>query len=454
MTNEDLNQNIEILSFMCETRVNIDGRYDKNRGLSDNTNVSPENFNILNPVYTQKNNYFTYRMLDHSGNKDSHYPNWITYTQTKQSGADMDEWTHLTLGSVLEMDGDKGEVTSLQRFNNQLIAFQDSSLSQVLYNESTALTTTEGVPVEISNSGKVQGKRYLSDTVGCKNKWSICQTPLGLYFMDSNAKSIYRFNGQLEELSMTKGFNSWCKQNITPSVWMPYPFSSFVSYYDRQNQDVLFINWQSALAFSEKTGFFTSFYDYGGAPYFCNLDSIGLWINRENGSYGLSDDYKLFYHQRGDYCKFFGQSKAYWQTLIGNPEPQFDKIFTNMEFRACIDGEGGLVTDEEGVERYVPYLPFDSLETWNEYQHGKTTLSYRNSHSLSIHHKGTDSSLIRKFRMWRCDIPRDNYRDADPFDSSFNETFHPIKKRTNNDRMRNPWLYLTLMKNKQSDKRM
>lgn len=31
-TQEDENQVVEIGSFMCETRVNIDGRYDKNRG--------------------------------------------------------------------------------------------------------------------------------------------------------------------------------------------------------------------------------------------------------------------------------------------------------------------------------------------------------------------------------------------------------------------------------------
>jgi len=71
-------------------------------------------------------------------------------------------------------------------------------------------------------------------------------------------------------------------------------------------------------------------------------------------------------------------------TLVGNPEPQIDKIFTNLEFRACVEGEGknngsyGSSTFDftfdytfrgggSGDRRYRPFIPFDYLETWNEY---------------------------------------------------------------------------------------
>ena len=55
---------MEIGSFMVETRVNIDGRYDRNRGLISNLNMSPQNFNLINNIYTQKDNFFNYRILD------------------------------------------------------------------------------------------------------------------------------------------------------------------------------------------------------------------------------------------------------------------------------------------------------------------------------------------------------------------------------------------------------
>ena len=38
---EDSNNVTEIVSFMCETRENIDGRYDRNRGQKNNLSISP-----------------------------------------------------------------------------------------------------------------------------------------------------------------------------------------------------------------------------------------------------------------------------------------------------------------------------------------------------------------------------------------------------------------------------
>ena len=431
-TNEDTNQITEILSFMCETHVNIDGRYDQNRGQIKNYTMRPENFNKLNPVYSQQNNFFISKKLDTKNISTLSYPNQIYYSKTKENGADTDLWTNVTLASMLELDGDKGKITSINRLNDQLIAFQDSGIAQILYNENVQIASTAGVPIEIANSGKVQGKRYLSDTVGCSNKWSIVQTPSGIYFMDSNDKSIYLFNGQLGNLSLTGGFNSWAKQNI-PSAdieWNPSDFDNFVSYYDKMNQDILFINKDKALAYSEKFNSFTSFYDYGGSPYLESLDDVGIWITK-NG---------LWQHQAGEYCKFFGENKPFSMTLIANQEPQMDKIFTNLEFRACVDGEG---TYDATKDKFVPSLPFDSLEAWDEYQHGILTLSNRNANDRFTH--GKDNGILaRKFRMWACDIPRDN-AEVD----ATTEAAMGIKrfKARPLDRIRNPWAYIKLSKN-------
>lgn len=431
-TPEDTNQIIEILSFMCEAHTNIDGRYDRNRGQTDNTNMSPQNFNILNPVYTQQNNFFSSKIANTDNESTLHYPNHIYYSKTKQSGADVDLWTNVTLASTLEMDGDKGQITSLNRMNNQLIAFQDTGIAHILYNENTQISTTEGVPIEIANSGKVQGKRYISDTIGCSNKWSVVTTPSGIYFMDSNDKSINLFNGQLSNVSLQGGFNTWAKQNIPSSEipWNPVDFDNFKAYYDKLNQDVLFTNKETTLAFSERMNAFTSFYDYGNTPYLCNLDDTGVWI-RGNGS--------IWKHNAGQYSNFFGENKPYSTILIGNPEPQADKIFTNLEFRACVDGEGSY---DSQTDKFTPALPFDYLETWNEYQHGITTLNIKNGLSAFKHYTSDDiSTLKRKFRIWRCDIPRDNALLSS--DAGKNITRFKVQRL---NRMRNPWVYLRLQK--------
>ena len=454
-TEEDENQVVEIGSFMLETRTNIDGRYDRNRGQSNNLYMSPRNFNLINPVYSQQNNFFTYKILDKSFYENNAFPNQVTWSLTKQSSADVDMWTNVTLANTIEMDGDKGKVNKLIRMNDQLLCFQDTGLSQVMYNENMALTTTEGVPIEIANSGKVQGKRYLSNTVGCSNKWSIVPTPSGIYFMDSHNKSIYMFNGQLNNLSTAAGFNTWCKGNInlTKDGWNPEGFGDFVGYYDKLNQDVLFINSSTALAYSEKIGAFTSFYDYGGASFFCNLDDTGLWIKDYTEPGTTVTNSKIWLHQGGEYCNFFGEQKPYGMLLVGNPEPLTDKIFTNLEFRACVDGEG-----ETEESRYKPFLPFDYLETWNEYQHGVAKLQWKNGDKLkeTMRHHLLDNTahLARKFRIWRCDIPRDNAETVNVFDYTFDDTFHNTRVGARIDRMRNPWLYIKLKKDSDTDKRV
>ena len=441
----DTNQIVEILSFMCETHVNIDGRYDRNRGQLKNYNMSPEVFNRLNDAYSQQANFFSYRQVDLDQQDTQEYPNQITYTKTKVSGADVDLWANITLASVLEMDGDKGEVTSLQRINDSLVAFQDSGISQILYNENVQISAQNGVPIEIANSGKVQGKRYISDTVGCSNKWSIVQTPQGLYFMDSNNKNIYLFNGQLANLSASGGMNSWSKENIPSygSLWDPIGFQNFVSYYDRQNNDVMFINRDTCLDYSERVGAFTSFYDYGDTPYFCNLDDTGIWVKHMfSPSVSMGTGSVLYKHQAGAYGAFFGEHKPYFMTLVGNPEPTMDKLFTNLEFRASVDN-----STSEGTwdgSSFTPLLPFDKLETWNEYQHGIALLKNLTGTSAMQHHTpDTNASLKRKFRIWRNDIPRDN-APVDATTENAMGIYRNMAKPFN--RMRNPWVYLRLTK--------
>lgn len=456
-TREDVNQVVEIGSFMLETRVNIDGRYDRNRGQANNLNMSPTNFNLMNMVYSQQDNFFTYRIMPDSYYKDTEFPNQVTWSKNKENGADVDLWTNVTLASILELDGDKGEITALKRYNDQLLCFQDSGIARILANE-MQLQTTDGVPLEIANSGKVQGKIYFSNTVGCSNKWSIVQTPVGIYFMDSNDKSIYLFNGGLANLSQ-QGFNAWSKKHIPSQEmkWTPLGFNNFISYYDKMNQDILFINNETALAWSERLSTFTSFYDYGNAPFFCNLDDTGVWIKADG---------KLWKHQAGKYCQFFGVNKPYSITLVGNPEPQADKMFTNIEFRANVEGDGvstessGLDTFDESfdytfhpeqgsVHGFRFFLPFDSLEVWNEYQHGISSLSQKDGRG-PLQHDLSDRTahLARKFRMWRCDIPRNNYPLPTTEEEWKKERELGISRKIRKpmDRMRNSWLYLKLKK--------
>lgn len=401
-TLEDQNAVTDIVSFMCETRVNIDGRYDRNRGQTSNFSITPENFNLMNDVYSQPNNFFNYRTINPNKLNLDNFHNSITWTKTKTAGELVDTWTNITLASTLDLDGDKGTVRALRRFNNNLLAFQDRGISQVLYNENMQISSTDGVPIEIANSGKVNGKRYISDRIGCTNKWSMCETSNGIYFIDDITKGIFLFNGQLNNISDKFGFHSWINRaSKNVSIWNPVDFDSFVTYYDKVNGDVFFISRDECLAFSEPLGQFSSFYSYEKMPYFTNLEDRGIALNVE----GTDTLYKPWLHNEGDYNMFFGVYQPFYTTVIANPDMPVDKIFNNLEFRSdSWDKNGNLLN-----------TTFDTLTVWNEYQQGTSTLN---------NILGRPSNLKKKFRIWRANIPR--------------------AKANGRDRMRNPWLYIKL----------
>ena len=406
-TNEDTNSVVDILSFMVETRVNIDGRYDRNRGQNSNLQMSPINFNLLNHVYSQNNNFFSYRTLDKTLFNVDTYKNYITWTKKKTPGEEVDTWTNITLANVLDLDGDKGNITALKRFNNSLFAFQDKAFSQILYNENTQLSTTAGVPIEIANSGKVNGKRYVSETVGCANKWSIIESPYGLYFMDSNNASINLYNGQLSDLTSKYGFNSWARKLMNKESWKP-SFNTFRTFYDRNSKDVYFVNKDIALNFSETMNQFTSFISYENTP---------AMFNVANKFYAFKNG-QLYEQEAGDYGVFFGVCKPYHITFIDNQDYMYDKTYTNLEFRAVVDPD---------MSSNVFNLPFDKLTANTDYQSGTVDFKPQQSSAYKSY-----PSLVRKFRIWRADIPRAAWTTAGG-----------IKKQ---DRMRNPWIYLKLEK--------
>lgn len=401
-TLEDQNSVTEIVSFMCETRVNIEGRYDRNRGQLNNLTMTPENFNKVNKVYSQKNNFFNYRGINHSKFNLNYFPNTVTWTKEKQLGSIIDTWTNITMASTLDLDGDKGEVISLNTYNNEIFCFQRKGFSNILFNSRVQIPASDGMSIEITNGMKVSGKRYVSNTIGCSNKWSIVESPSGLYFIDNETNSMYLFNGEVKSISDSLGMRQWVNENNTHINWNPVTYENFRGFYDKNNNDVYFVNNNWCLCYSELIGQFTSFMSYERVPAMFNVGSEFYAFNNN----------KLWQQFNGDYNMFFGQYKPYSITVVANADEPADKIFNTVEFRA----------DAYDGDNLAPTKTYDTLDVYNEYQHGRVTLTDLN---------GRPSPLKRKFRIWRANIPRANT---------------PINgiPANNRDRIRNTWAYVKL----------
>ena len=400
--NNDENQIVSIVSFMCETYINLDGRYDNNRNLVNNTHVTDKNFNLINLNYTQNNNYFTYHILPERELKQTYFPQQFTWTKTKRLGATVDTWANITLASTMDLNGDLGPLRAIRNHNGNLIAFQDRGIALIKYNSNVALETTQGVPVELANSGKVDGTQYISNNVGCKNKWSIAFLKDQLYFIDSANKDLYTFSDKgIVSVSQVAGMESWSSANIDDNIWdLSEDNKSIKVLSDNLNNEILLTSKDFCLAYNQSQDIeaFTSFYDYQGTSFMQQL---------EGNTYTIKDG-NIWRHNAGNYNEFYEKVKPFWTKILVNDKPFQDKIFDVLEFRSDSykyeENEWKLVSDT-----------FTDLEVENEYQFGSKELDTK--------------SLKRKFRIWRTHIPRDSKNN---------------QKGRIKDRMRNTWLKLTL----------
>lgn len=413
---EDVNSVVDIVSFMCETRVNIDGRTDRNRGLRDNTVMNPSVFNLMNKAYTQDNNFFPIVYTDPNKLTLDTFKNSVTWTLTKTAGELIDKWTMITLASVMDFDGDKGPINLLKKNNDVLYTFQDKAISIIRYNNNVALSTESGQPVELANSGKVDGKDYVSETVGCKNKWAAVNTQKGIYFIDDLNKEVYVVGGkEVVNLSEMKGFSTWFDDNVTGKTsWNPVLFNNFIVYYDKENHDVSFIYKDKSLAYNETFDQFSSFYDYGSTPYVADINGREIMVRNTDGTY----NYKLWFAREGEYNTFFGNKKDFYTEFLVNDAADYSKIFDTVEFTADADNNG----------EHIPEYTFDRIDVRDTYQEGKEALSFK---------ENRPSSLKKKFRTWRTPVPR---------------CVHPNSKGIiKHDRMQDHWLFIKLSRNVTDD---
>lgn len=405
-TTEDENSVVEIASFMCESRTNLDGRYDRNRGQISNLNMSPTNFNLMNPIYSQRDNFFNYRILDKEYYRNNKYPTQVVWSMEKSYLEDIDTWANITLANSLDLSGSAGPITSIETFNDTLIAFQEQSISQILFNSRVQIPASDGTPVEITNNYKVDGTRPISDVVGCQDKWAIAKSPVGLYFVDSSTDTLYLYNGQLQDMSTQLGGKSWMRNYHAKEQWNPNSTSAIRLSYDPKNKDLYLSptsdkNNENTLCYSEQLGQFTSLMSYSRAIMFPIGNDFFSIINNDSGT-----STSLWENFKGYYNIFFGDFKAPRFTYICNEDAAYTKIFDTIEYRADVyDKDGNLVSNKS----------FDWIRVADEYQ--DTGIK-----DLSQSRKTfNNTSLRKKFRVWRSQIPREG-----------------------RERIRNPWASISL----------
>lgn len=413
-TREDENQIVEIASFMCDTRINIDGRYDRNRGLKSNLSISPQNFNLINKAYSQKDSYFVYRIFDEDFYKNYKNSTQVVWSKEKAFGEEVDTWTNIIQSSSIYLEGRYGKLNAIEVLNDGILAFQDNAINVINFKSRVQVPSSDGVPIEIQNSYKVDGFTKVITELGCQDKSAIINTSKGIYFMDKTRKALILYDGKVNNLSDTLGLRQWIVENDNGPTWTPVDndYNGIKLLYDGINGDLYLspgpsTSQKDALCYSEKINTFTSLMSYGGVLGMHINDNSILTLKTVNGKLSLWEQ------NAGEYNYYYGEYKPFDISFISNGDPLQSKIFDSLEYQADVYDSNGNITNDT----------FTSIQVDNDYQ---------------------DSELVecnsrKKFRIWRTQLPRDH------------------KDKTTKgyrNRIVNPWTRIKLQYNKEDSNKM
>lgn len=361
-------QHTEIVSFMCESLVNTDGRYDTHREETNSTIASSyNNYGAVNATYSQSNNYFNYTALNPLLFPSTEFPVTIAWSNVKTSGSVVDNWTNMTSARSLDLDGVYGAVSSINLINNDLYVFQPKGIARLLYNERISQKASDGLAIEVANGYKVPEYRYITNQYGCSNRDSIVEGKGGIYFIDFINKTLCSIGDGVKDLGYEKGFKSWFNANVTDTK--PFTLS-----YDKMNNDLYIHNEDYCLNYSEVLQLFASFYDYVGIGRMRNIWGKNLSV-RYNGTTASG----IWIHSDGAYNMFYGDQKPFSVEYTLSPEPTSDKVFNSFEYRL----------DNRDID-------INQVEATNWYQKGKISSSQFSANMKS------------KFNVNRVLFPRDN----------------------------------------------
>ena len=493
-TEEDTNQIIDTLSFMCETRINIEGCYDLYRKPDIAKYARFSNHNLLNDVYSKLSDNIVLPYINTNKLYVDSFPYNIMWSTEKFIGETLDSWLKFHSLNTISLQGEYGIITKLITFKDNIICFQPDAVSVLNYDSRLAMTAEDStMNVVMQNSKKVEGFEYLTTSYGCSNTNSVCMTDNYLYFYDIKRNCLVRFDGKtfvnLTELkgmvsyfnyflknSVLADFNNYIKDNVVlatdSDIVIPDPpdnpgpiyqnankvikkaSSNSMStdgriivdtaahvlnlYYDYNTKDVYLYNSAICFAFNEQLDEFTSQYSYPGIKFMFNI--------YDNLSSILDTDNSLWQTDSVTYGNIYGTCMPYYTTIKSSPKTREnplgmqDYIFESVEY----------VNELYDGTTYISDKTFDTLRTQTPYSDSTEFLRYSRFGGYYI--KGNErnnwqtTNLQKMYGIWRAQLPRPAMRihnEDYPYNHIRDGRSYNTRITTNYNRY--PWAAISLM---------
>jgi len=393
-TTQTQNLMCEIVSFRCETSVDLKNRKDLSSGTWD-ARFQPkhEEYTNYNLVYSQQPILTKTSDVGAKFKKVQEFDTRIISTKVKTPGEFIDSWTDMLENETMDLDGTYGPINAVVTLKDEIFCLQDTAVSMIAINPRVQIAPGDGVALELGTGGILHDYKYLSTTIGCLNKFGVISTENTFYFVDVINRGIMSFSqGQVARFSDLKGFHHTLVNDMSYDKLLldnPVKGDGISIGYNPASADVYFSFRQSpsvstakdavgdfTLGFNEKTGEFVCYYDYIPAWY----------INKGSTLISSSPDSdQVWEHGVGTPNNFYGVQYPSSITLHVAP-PGHEVILNSASYKLE-------ATDSAG--RDLPTTGLTHVEVYNDYQtSGKVALQIR-------------KNAFKKFRNWKINLPRE-----------------------------------------------
>jgi len=289
-----------------------DNMYSWSSGISATTNYRyfriDDNHALLG-AYNQKANFIKNFGKPVNFNSTDIFRNVVQASKEKFPNEMIDSWTKFPVNENRYLEGIYGSITKLYNFKGEIYAFQEKGVCVLSINPRIQTQATDGVNIELGIGAVLYDHRYLNTNNGATNKFAIIDDNKNLFFYDPVFKCITA----LEDTNLT---NSLGVRNIVANL----DHGVLKTLFDKFKNEVYFVFNTYSLIYNTDLQKFTSRFIH-------DTGFDGMYMTFGN---------KVLYKKLGDEIQqreIAATYKASLITYLFNPEPGFDKIFHNLEFR-------------------------------------------------------------------------------------------------------------------------
>ena len=311
----------------------------------------------------------------------------------KYNGEEIDSWTNFAINESIDLDSGHGPINYLVEWKNSLLFYQDDGFGSLAVLERSLIQDSAGRNLTLGEGDVLQRYDMLSTEIGCSTRQSLIVTESGIFWFAAKKKRMYKLAGNIQELSVLKGMNSYF-QNINDNVIsndniIKAPNRGFSMVENHKFNEIWFTIKNTAT-----TG--------ETLVYNTILDNFTLFIDNKTAfGYLVQDDvlvtqaiYGRLYKENSEAverCSFRGEIQDVIVEVIVNPGGNLVHTLTNLELATeLIDDSGNNKLDET----------LTSLQVSNDYQ------------DTGVMALVPDDNIIRRLRTWRFNDLWDSGTDA------------------------------------------